>query len=387
MTATDVTGASQGIPGASQGVIGASQGIPGASQDAMDVSLGIPGASQDVMDVSLGVTGAGAGRATPVMSRRHAAGGESARGLLFTVLGEFVLPSGGSAWTSAFIDVMAGLGVEQKACRQALMRTAAGGWLTAERSGRRTRWSLTPSAERLLTEGTERIYGFGRAGQPWDGRWLLILARAAAQRERQEADRLQVGRPARHRLRTRLSWAGFGSPAPGVWVSTHADRIDEAQRVLDEAGLLGESQIFQARWAGGGPLAAMVTQAWDLASIERSYEAFLTEFGGASSETATSEDAGSEDAGSEGAGSEGAGSEGASLEGEGHGNGTGDSLARLAGLVHAWRRFPFLDPGLPAELLPARWSGVTAAELFTRLHTRWSPAATAEWRRLNQAGD
>src|SRR6266568_135751 len=94
------------------------------------------------------------------MSRRHAAGAESARGLLFTVLGEFVLNGGGAAWTSAFIDVLGRLGVEEKATRQALMRTAAAGWLVSERIGRRTRWRLTANAEQLLTEGTERIYGF-----------------------------------------------------------------------------------------------------------------------------------------------------------------------------------------------------------------------------------
>ena len=82
-------------------------------------------------------------------------------GLLFTILGEFVLPGGGQAWTSALIGTMARLGVEEKSTRQALMRTAADGWLQPERLGRRTRWRLTPSADRLLTEGTDRIYGFG----------------------------------------------------------------------------------------------------------------------------------------------------------------------------------------------------------------------------------
>src|SRR5436305_1959032 len=96
----------------------------------------------------------------PRMSRRHAAGSGSARGLLFTVLGEFVLPAGHRAWTSAFIDVLGRLGVEEKAARQALMRTAADGWLTSERVGRRTCWQLTSSAEKLLVEGTERIDGF-----------------------------------------------------------------------------------------------------------------------------------------------------------------------------------------------------------------------------------
>ena len=95
------------------------------------------------------------------LSRRHAAGAASARGLLFTILGEYVLPAGGVTWTSAMIGAMDRLGVEEKATRQALMRTAADGWLTAERVGRRTRWRLTPSADRLLTDGAERIYGFG----------------------------------------------------------------------------------------------------------------------------------------------------------------------------------------------------------------------------------
>src|SRR3954471_7491561 len=102
--------------------------------------------------------------AQPSLSRRHAAGPASARGLLFTVLGEFVLPAGETAWTSAFIEAFARLGVEEKATRQALMRTAADGWLASERIGRRTMWRLTPAAERLLIDGTERLYGFRR---PW----------------------------------------------------------------------------------------------------------------------------------------------------------------------------------------------------------------------------
>ena len=39
-------------------------------------------------------------------------------------------------------------------------------------------------------------------------------------------------------------------------------------------------------------------------------------------------------------------------------------------------------PTLPAELLPAGWSGIRAARLFHRQHERWRPAAMAEWRRL-----
>ena len=204
---------------------------------------------------------------TGTAARRHATGAESARALLFTVLGEFVLPAGGIGWTSAFIDVLARLGVEEKTTRQALMRTASDSWLASERVGRRTRWQLTAEGRRLLTEGAARIYGFSGRPSDWDGRWVLVLARVP-----------ETDRPARHFLRTRLAWAGFGTPAPGVWISTHTDHLAEAEKVLDEAGVLADSRIFVAEYSGGGELATMVTQAWDLAELDAGYRDFIAEF-------------------------------------------------------------------------------------------------------------
>jgi phenylacetic acid degradation operon negative regulatory protein len=274
------------------------------------------------------------GEAGPSLSRRHAAGAGSARGLLFTVLGEFVLPTGGSAWTSAFIETFGRLGVEEKAIRQALARTAADGWIEPERHGRRTRWLLTSDGNRLLTEGTERIYAFAGSQRQWDGSWLLVLARVP-----------ENDRAARHLLRTRLSWAGLGSPAPGIWITTHAERSDEVEQVLRQAGV-ADAQVFAATRRGGGELSALVAEAWDLPAIEKEYEAFLAEF------AATT---------------------------------TSDPLIRLIELVHAWRRFPAIDPGLPATLLPGRWSGARAAKLFAERHARWSANAVAEWTRLSQS--
>src|SRR6185312_10692242 len=171
------------------------------------------------------------GTTEPTLARRHAAGTDSARSVLFTVLGELVLPTGGQAWTSAFIDVFGRLGVEEKAARQALMRTAAGGWLSPERIGRRTVWRLTPAAERLLRDGTERIFGF---------------TAAAAETERS----------ARHVLRTRLRWAGFGNVMPGVWVSPRSDRDDEVRQILTEVIGSGtpDGYLFTAEYQGGSSL-------------------------------------------------------------------------------------------------------------------------------------
>jgi phenylacetic acid degradation operon negative regulatory protein len=272
--------------------------------------------------------------AAPTLSRRHAAGAPSARGLLFTVLGEFVLPAGGAAWTSAVIDVLGRLGVEEKAARQALMRTAAGDWLVAERVGRRTCWRLTPAAERLLVDGTKRIYGFTGAATGWDGRWVLVLVRTP-----------ESERATRHLLRTRLTWAGLGSPAPGVWVGTHAERVHEVDEVLRDAGT--DAQVFVGEHAGLGEVTALVRQAWDLNALEQGYQEFIAEFRSRRDR---------------------------------------DPLAATVELVHQWRRFPFTDPLLPGTLLPAGWSGVAAARLFARLHARWAADARAEWAVLNTEG-
>ena len=267
----------------------------------------------------------------PTMLRRHAAGTDSARSVLFTVLGELVLPTGGEAWTSAFIDVFGRLGVEEKTARQALMRTAAGNWLSSERVGRRTLWRLTPAAEQLLRDGTERIFGFTTVAEDWDGRWTVVIARTP------EADRA-----ARHIIRTRLRWAGFGQVIPGVWLSPRSDRGAEVLQILAQAGL-PDGYLFAAEYQGGGPLTAMVSQAWDLGELARAYDEFLLTFGAADSP---------------------------------------DPLVRVVDLVHAWRRFPWIDPGLPAPFLPTPWAGTAAATLFARQHAAWSGDAIAEWKQL-----
>ena len=296
------------------------------------------------------------GEPAPTLLRRHAAGTDSARSVLFTVLGELVLPTGGEAWTSAFIDVFGRLGVEEKAARQALMRTAADGWLSSERVGRRTVWRLTPAAERLLQDGTERIFGFTAVAADWDGRWTIVLARTP-----------ETERAARHMIRTRLRWAGFGQVMPGVWLSPRGDRGDEVRQILDEARLAldenrlppGENRLpdgclFTAEYQGGGSLAAMVGHAWDLAELAREYDEFIAAYSGPA---------------------------GAAFSGPATPNGP-DPLARIIDLVHAWRRFPWTDPGLPAQFLPVPWSGTAAAELFARRHAQWTDEAVSGWKQL-----
>jgi phenylacetic acid degradation operon negative regulatory protein len=276
-------------------------------------------------------------QARAAFRRRRELGAASARSLLLTVLGEFVLPAGDPVWTATFLDALALLGVEEKAVRQALARSAAEGRLTSERHGRRTSWRLTPSGRRLLTEGTERIYSFGRPMRDWDGQWLLVLASVP-----------ETDRRLRHLLRTRLSWNGLGNLSPGVWVSPHPEREQEVREVLREIGVADSSTIFAGRLGDIDEARRVAGQAWHLDQIELVYEGFL-------------------DAVRE-------------LRPRDH----AETFAAHTRLVQEWRRFPFLDPGLPPQLLPADWSGTRAFDLFHERHATWHPAAVRHWRTIAQ---
>jgi phenylacetic acid degradation operon negative regulatory protein len=268
-----------------------------------------------------------------VLSRRYAAGTGGVRGLLITVLGDYVLPTRLPAPTSAFIDALGRLGVEETASRQALIRASADGWLTSRREGRFTWWQLSPAFGQFLDLGAQRIFGFAAVQPDWDRRWLIVLARVA-----------EAQRASRYLLRTRLGWAGFGNPVPGVWVSTHTDRVKEAEFILDEAGVRAEAQIFISEHVVGGDLPTLVAQAWNLDDVRREYEAFIVQFTRISS----------------------------------------DPLVGHTSLVHAWRHLALTDPALPKELLPTAWVGVRAAKLFSRQRTRLLPAATSEWARISR---
>ena len=206
--------------------------------------------------------------ARPVVSRRREVGGGSARSLLTTVLGEFVLPGGEPVWTATLVDVLALFGVEEKAARQALARTAAEGWLRSDRVGRRVRWSLTrpgPAAARRGRGADLRL----RQRRPAVGRPVAGAARVGA------GDACATCGTS---CGPGSAWAGFGSPTAGVWVTPHPAAEADAKLILDELDLSGQAMSFLANYGALGRSGTMVASAWDLAEVAERYDAFIAEF-------------------------------------------------------------------------------------------------------------
>jgi phenylacetic acid degradation operon negative regulatory protein len=258
--------------------------------------------------------------------RRRSVGAPAARSLLLTVLGEYVQPRGKAVWQETLVGALLSLGYTEQAARQALARSTRHGWLTTERHGRRARLNLTPGTAQLLSTGAERIYTFGDPWR-WDGRWLLVVLRVPEER-----------RAVRHQLRSQLAWTGLGSLGGGLWITPHVERERElAAAIRDQP--VAEARSFVAELGSIGAPARLVADAWDLDAVRGKYEAFIEDF---SRVRAISPEA---------------------------------CFRQQTLLVHAWRKFPFLDPDLPAEVLPPGWPRARAHELFAGRHERWRDKA------------
>jgi phenylacetic acid degradation operon negative regulatory protein len=274
----------------------------------------------------------------PATSRRREIGSASARSLLLTVLGEFVHPRSQAVWTATLLEALTALGVEEKSARQALTRTASEELLVSSRHGRRVLWELTSDGARLLEEGTRRIYGFMRERRPWDGRWLVLSVPIP-----------ETQRQLRHRLRTRLTWLGLGSPTSGLWVTPDDTKSAAVHAAIRDLGLEEQAFAWVGPASGIGNEGRLLEEAWNLADVEDRYLAFLGTFEGRSAE------------------------------------GPREAFVAQVEMVQEWRRFPFLDPDLPRELLDHDWPGPRASAAFHDRHARWHRRAQAEWDRMDRA--
>lgn len=260
-----------------------------------------------------------------------------AKALLLTVLGEFVLPAGGAAWTSTFVAVANQLGVGEKNARQALSRISDQGFIERSRHGRSVRWALTTAGRELLETGTERIYQFGSREIDWNGRWLVAHCPVP-----------EPQRTLRNELRRELAFLGFGELSPSLLVSPHVGHDVRLRAVIRRLGLERESTIMWSETVDGLDDIALVSKAWNLDDLGDSYRSFSVSHRNVEAPTAH------------------------------------EAFRALVALVHDWRRFPFADPELPTQLLPSSWAGTTAATLFHERHSLLSPEAQRWFSELEQ---
>ncbi|QBR93709.1 PaaX family transcriptional regulator [Nocardioides euryhalodurans] len=245
-----------------------------------------------------------------------------ARSALFDVYGDHLRGRGSRAPVAGLVHLLEPVGIQPPAVRTAISRMVAQGWLEPVHLPAGRGYRATDRAIRWLDDAGARVYR--RDEQSWDGHWQLALVEPPPDRA------------ARARLRADLAFVGYAEVAPQAWISPY--QRAELAEVLQRAGTT-------ARVVRADDISPSPVDAWDLDALDAAYRAFMAYAD--------------------------------RLLGGGEQTDDPDRTAFAARfqLVHEWRKFLFTDPGLPAELLPAGWSGHAAAELFTSEATRLKPAA------------
>jgi phenylacetic acid degradation operon negative regulatory protein len=261
----------------------------------------------------------------------------SPRALILTVYGAYVRRLGGWLAVADLVSLVGELGSQEAAVRAATSRLKQAGLVRAETHGGRAGYALTEAATDLLRQGDERIFASGPAADLADG-WAVALF-SVPERERHH----------RHQLRRRLTGLGFGQVAPGAWIAPRR-ALPDLVRTLERDGLARYVTLFEGDHAGFDDTRRLIDGAWDLDGIGRAYRDFIGRHERVAARWRT-----------------GPGPERRAY--------VDYTLA-----LHAWRRLPYLDPGLPAELLPASWPGPRARNLFAELTERLDGTAQAHVR-------
>ena len=256
------------------------------------------------------------------------------RHLIVTIYGLYARSDGGWLSVAALIRLLADLGVDEPAVRSAISRLKRRGILEARRQEGSAGYQLSAEALAILREGDARIFRRRRAVLA-DGWLLAVFSVPEAERHR------------RHVLRSELTRLGFGMVAPGVWI-VPAHPQDTTAETLRRLELDAYADLFRADHLAFGDPAAKIRRWWDLDELERQYESFIRAHEPVLRHWEQTGPPGEQEA-----------------------------FADYVRVLTDWRRLPYLDPGLPAELLPDGWVGIRAADLFFALRALLEEPARA----------
>jgi len=265
--------------------------------------------------------------AEPASAPRH-------QQLIVTIYGLYAREEGDALPVAALVRLMGELGVEAAGVRSSVSRLKRRGVLESRRAGGVATYAISAGSVQMFAEGDTRIFAPARASI--DDKWLLVVFSIP-----------ETLRAKRHVLRTELTRLGFGSVTSGVWIAP-VKVWEQARQQLERNGLASFVDAFSADHLSPGELAAKVADWWDLRALDAMYADFVDKHSGLLRRWEPSQPP--------------AGS-------------AKDAFTDYVTMVTEWRRLPYLDPGLPLDLLPAGWNGVRAEQLFADLNRVLGPPA------------
>jgi phenylacetic acid degradation operon negative regulatory protein len=245
------------------------------------------------------------------------------RSIVFDLFGDYVRYDGGEIRLRALTALLDSFDIGESTVRVVMARLRKEGWFDSRREGRETLYSLNERSWRLLDEGRTRI--FDRSPEPWERRWYMVIYSVP-----------ETDRAVREELRKELTWLGFGPLASSTWICPR-NRLTEV-----EEHFAGQTSIrldlLSCESSGLALDREMAARCWDLDGLNADYRELLSSYRPRMAEYR-----------------------------RGRVSPKQALVARMQ-LTHDYRMFPFHDPDLPEELVPAGWKGREAHQLFLEAH-------------------
>lgn len=255
-------------------------------------------------------------------STRHR--GRQSRSTVVTFLGAVVRPLGSWMPIAGTIDLLTRAELDAPSVRTAVHRLKGNGWLESEARDGARGYVLTATALQTLAAGDEVIWHARTPADLADG-WCIVHFGVP-----------ESMRTKRQQLRAHLSALGFGNVGTALWIAPARMRA-AAGRAVAELGLEAHAAIFVGAYHGTQDLTELLYSSWDLAVIDQGYRDFVARYEPVAD---TAERERPEPA---------------------------YAFTTYLDVLDHWRKLPFRDPGLPAELLAPDWHGPEATVVFERL--------------------
>ncbi len=245
--------------------------------------------------------------------------------MIFTLYGDYIRHYGNKIWIKSLIRLLSEFGHNEQSVRAAISRMNKQGWVESEKQGNKSYYSLTSIGKKRIEEAAKRIYKL--EPNSWDGKWRILMYNIPEEK-----------RNIRDELRQELVWSGFGSLSNSCWISPNPLE-DQVKDLIDKYDISSYVNFFLASYEGPDENKSLITKCWDLDNINERYESFIREYSQKYVIDKNKIDKGEVT--------------------------DGQCFVERTILVHEYRKFLFIDPGLPVELLPEKWLGDSAAALFT----------------------
>lgn len=256
--------------------------------------------------------------------------------MIFTLYGDYIRHYGSVIWIGSLIRLLKEFGHNEQSVRAAISRMSKQEWLQSEKKGNKSYYSLTDQGQSRMEEAAKRIYKLEPS--TWDGEWRILVYTIPEKK-----------RHIRDELRQELVWSGFGLLSNSCWITPNP--LDtQVNNLIEKYDISSYVSFFRGTKEDKGDPKKLVEKCWNIDEINDRYSSFIEKYSQKYIIDKNKIEQGKMSDGS--------------------------CFVERTLLVHQYRKFLFIDPGLPSELLPEQWLGDSAAALFADYYRTLAKPAT-----------